>query len=140
MILLVVGKISILLVYLRIFPGQRFRYAIYGLNAFLVLHGILYSLLTALQCLPVDSIWDRYITDRKCIDTNAIVYSSGILSIFEDIAILLLPIRHVWRLNIHRRRRLILLALFSIGSLLVILSNPHPRQCDLFDLAPVSLR
>lgn len=117
MVLLVVGKMSILLVYLRIFPGQRFRYAVYGLNAILVVHGILYALLTALQCLPVVSLWNRYITDRKCINANAIVYSSGILSILEDVAILLLPLRQVWRLNIHRRRRLMLLALFSIGSL-----------------------
>ncbi len=121
MILLVVGKMSILLVYLRIFPDKQFRYAVYGLNAFLAFHGILYFLLTALQCLPVDSIWDRYITDRRCINANAIIYSSAILSIFEDVAILLLPIRQVWRLNIHRRRRLTLLALFSIGSLYVII-------------------
>ncbi|KAK4205846.1 hypothetical protein QBC37DRAFT_245881, partial [Rhypophila decipiens] len=58
-----------------------FQYAVHGLNAFLAFHGILYVLLTAAQCLPVDSIWDRYITDRKCLNTNAIVYSSGILSI-----------------------------------------------------------
>lgn len=121
MILLVVGKMSILLVYLRIFPGQRFRHAVYGINAVLVFHGILYFLLTALQCLPVDSIWDRYITNRRCINTNAILYSSGMLSIFEDIVILLLPMRQVWRLNIHRRRRLTLLALFSVGSLYVLL-------------------
>ncbi len=120
MILLVVGKMSILLVYLRIFPSPQFRYVVYGMNAFLVFHGLLYFLLTALQCLPVESIWDRYITDRKCINANAIVYSSGLLSIFEDVAILLLPVRQVWRLNIHRRRRLTLLALFSIGSLYVI--------------------
>lgn len=75
MILFVVGKMSILLslVYLRIFPGQGFRYCVYGLSAFLSLHGVLYLLLTALQCLPVDSIWDRFITDRKCININAIV-------------------------------------------------------------------
>ncbi|KAH8655543.1 hypothetical protein BX600DRAFT_372284, partial [Xylariales sp. PMI_506] len=115
MLLLVTGKISILLVYLRIFPTPHIRYAVYGLSAFLVSHGIVYLLLNALQCLPVASIWDRYIIDRKCIDVNAIVYSSGILSIFEDIAILLLPIRQVWRLNVDRRQRLTLLAIFSIG-------------------------
>lgn len=87
MLLLVIGKMAILLVYLRIFPTREIRYAVHGLNAFLLCHGILYFLLNALQCLPMESIWDRYITDRKCLDINAIVYSSGIPSIFEDVAI-----------------------------------------------------
>ena len=117
MILLVTGKISVLLVYLRIFPNKQFRHVVYGLSTFLALHGILFFLLTTLQCLPVDSIWDRYITDRRCMDATAIAYSSGILSIIEDVAILILPIRQIWKLNIHRRRRLTLLALFSLGSL-----------------------
>jgi hypothetical protein len=119
MVLLVVSKMSILLVYLRIFPVQRFQYAVYGLSAILVVHGILYALLTALQCLPIVSLWNRYITDRQCIGANAIVYSSGVLSSFEDVAILLLPVRQVWRLQIKRRRRVMLLALFGIGALYV---------------------
>lgn len=120
MLLLVASKISILLVYARIFPNRRFQYAVYVLATFLVCHGVLYLLLTALQCLPVNSIWDRSITNPKCLNANAIVYSSGVLSIFEDVAILLLPIRQVWRLKIDRRRRIMLLALFSIGVLYVI--------------------
>ena len=76
-------------------------------------------LLIALQCLPVYSIWDRYIADRKCMDETAVAYSSAALSILEDIAILLLPITQVWQLNVDRRRQLGLIAIFSIGSLYV---------------------
>ncbi|KAK4159494.1 hypothetical protein QBC43DRAFT_221924, partial [Cladorrhinum sp. PSN259] len=116
MLLLMASKISILLVYRRIFPARRFRYAVNLLSAFFACHGILYILLTAIQCLPVYSIWNRYVTSRKCLDATAISYSNGALSILEDVAILLLPVPQVWRLQIDRRRRLAVLAVFSIGS------------------------
>ncbi|KAH7029683.1 uncharacterized protein B0I36DRAFT_205612, partial [Microdochium trichocladiopsis] len=116
MVLLVVGKMAILLVYLRIFPGSTFRHITYALIGFLAVHGVIYALLTTLQCIPIDSIWDRLITDRRCLDVNAVVYSSGILSILEDIVILILPMKQVWQLNIRRHRRIVLVGLFSVGS------------------------
>ncbi|KDN62713.1 hypothetical protein CSUB01_08519 [Colletotrichum sublineola] len=66
-------------------------------------------------CIPVDSIWDRNITDRRCVTLPAVGYSSSALAIAEDVAILLLPIPQVWRLQIPLDRRLGLLALFSLG-------------------------
>ncbi|KAH7303145.1 hypothetical protein B0I35DRAFT_365508, partial [Stachybotrys elegans] len=115
MILLIVGKLSILLVYLRIFPNRDFRRAVYALALILIFHGAIFCLLTIFQCLPVDSIWDRSMESKKCINTNAIVYSSGILSILEDFAILVMPVRQTWQLNINRKKRFLILALFSIG-------------------------
>ncbi|KAK3304839.1 uncharacterized protein B0T15DRAFT_576189 [Chaetomium strumarium] len=115
-LLLITSKISILLLYARLFPVQTFLWVIKGLGAFLGCHGVLYVLLIAMQCLPVYTIWDRYVTDRKCIDVTAVAYSSGALSILEDVAILLLPIPQVWQLKIDRRRQLGLIAIFSIGS------------------------
>ncbi|KAK3934000.1 hypothetical protein QBC46DRAFT_274670 [Diplogelasinospora grovesii] len=116
MLLLIASKLSILLVYARLFPARKFQYAVNSLSVFLACHGVLYLLLTAMQCLPVYSVWDRYITDRKCINVTAVAYSSGVISIIEDVAILLLPVPQVWRLKIDHGRRLAVLGLFSIGS------------------------
>ncbi|TLD03406.1 uncharacterized protein PgNI_12365 [Pyricularia grisea] len=80
-------------------------------------HGCIYSVLFALQCLPVESISDRHISSSKCLDIVAIAYSNGALSILEDIAILILPFPEVWYLNMDRRHRLALLLLFSIACL-----------------------
>jgi hypothetical protein len=129
-LLLITSKVSILLLYARLFPVQKFLWAIKGLGALLGCHGVLFVLLIAMQCLPVYAIWDRYVTDRKCIDVTAVAYTSGALSILADIAILLLPIPQVWKLKIDRRRQLELIAIFSIGSLYVF-SELLPGGLDL---------
>lgn len=112
-----VVKLSIILFLMRIFPSISFQRLSRALGTFVILHGVLFLIPYAVQCIPVDSIWDRNITDRKCVNLPAVGYSSSALAIAEDIAILLLPIPQVWRLQISLRRRLALLALFSIGFL-----------------------
>lgn len=108
-----------MLVFARLFPCRRFQLAAKGINAFLIIHGLVYSILFAVQCLPVYSLWDRGVTDRACINIRVVAYSSSALNVVEDIAILLLPVPQVWQLKIEIRRRLALLALFSIGFLYV---------------------
>ncbi|KAK0373210.1 integral membrane protein [Colletotrichum limetticola] len=110
-----VVKLSIVLFLMRIFPSTSFQRLSRVLGTFVILHGVLFLIPYAVQCIPVDSIWDRNITDRKCVNLPAVGYSSSALAIAEDIAILLLPIPQVWRLQISLQRRLALLALFSIG-------------------------
>ncbi|TIC97767.1 hypothetical protein CH35J_006577 [Colletotrichum higginsianum] len=110
-------KLSIVLFLGRIFPSQTFRRIAQGIEVILLLHGTLFTIPFALQCTPVQSIWDRTITDRRCLNLQAVGYSSGGLAMAEDIAILLLPIPHVWQLKISLSRRLAVIALFSVGSL-----------------------
>ncbi|KAL4403331.1 integral membrane protein [Colletotrichum abscissum] len=113
-------KLSIVLFLGRIFPSETFRRIAQGLQVILLLHGTLFIVPFATQCVPVQSIWDRTITDRRCLNLQAVGYSSGGLAMAEDIAILLLPIPYVWRLKISLRRRLAVIALFSIGSLYLV--------------------
>ncbi|TIC89986.1 hypothetical protein CH35J_012531 [Colletotrichum higginsianum] len=110
-------KLSIVLFLGRIFPSQTFRRIAQGIEVILLLHGTLCTIPFAVQCTPVQSIWDRTITDRRCLNLQAVGYSSGGLAMAEDIAILLLPIPHVWQLKISLSRRLAVIALFSVGSL-----------------------
>ncbi|KAK2051916.1 hypothetical protein LY76DRAFT_639881 [Colletotrichum caudatum] len=114
-VLQTVVKLSIVLFLMRIFPSQSFQRLARALGVLVVLQGVLFLIPYAIQCVPVDSIWDRNITDRKCVNLPAVGYSSSALAIAEDVALLLLPIPQVWRLQISLDRRLGLLALFSLG-------------------------
>ncbi|KAL0933531.1 uncharacterized protein CTRU02_212494 [Colletotrichum truncatum] len=115
-------KLSIVLFLSRIFPSQTFQRIAQGIEIILVLHGTIFTIPFAVQCTPVQSIWDRTITDRRCLNLQAVGYSSGGLAMAEDIAILLLPIPHVWQLKISLRRRLAVIALFSVGSFACVTS------------------
>ncbi|KDN63344.1 putative integral membrane protein [Colletotrichum sublineola] len=109
-------KLLIVLFLHRIFPSQTFRRIARGIVIVLLLHGTLFTIPFAVQCTPVQSIWDRTITDRRCLNLQAVGYSSSGLAMAEDVAILLLPIPHVWQLKVSLPRRLAVIALFSVGS------------------------
>jgi hypothetical protein len=112
----VCAKVAILVFYNRIFTSRWFKITVRIFIAFLVGHGLIYILLCALQCMPVRSIWDRNI-ERKCLDVNAMALSGAAFSIVEDIAILILPIPDLLKLQFGMKSKVSLLIMFSIGSL-----------------------
>ncbi|CZS98261.1 uncharacterized protein RCO7_08933 [Rhynchosporium graminicola] len=120
-ILQVLSKVSILLLYVRIFPTQKFRLVLKFAIAFMLVHGAAFFFIVAFQCLPVRSLWDREIPG-KCVDLQALIYAGAGLSIFEDFAIMLLPIFELKGLNLSRRKRVALGCMFALGSFACVTS------------------
>ncbi|KAJ5623772.1 hypothetical protein N7510_000081 [Penicillium lagena] len=113
-------KMSIILLYYRIFPTTRFRRVLYGLS-FLVLGWWIGIVITAgLQCHPYDYFWKQYIdptAEGSCINTYAFFISNAVLSVFTDLLILLCPISMVLRLQMPRNRKLTVLGIFLLAGL-----------------------
>ncbi|TVY22481.1 Satratoxin biosynthesis SC1 cluster protein [Lachnellula hyalina] len=133
-------KLSILVSYLRIFPEtiRWFRISIYVTIAFSAGHGTLITLLTALQCLPVASIWDTSITG-KCIDVQAIIYAGTAFSIVDDILIMTLPIPCFSSLQMGRLKKISIGVMFSIGSLSCVASAIRLKYvCNYGDLTDLT--
>lgn len=112
----VFAKISILLLYLRVFPRPWFKMAVKILIAFMASHGFAFAVVIIFQCVPISSIWDRTIEGR-CLDLKAIGYTGAVFSIVEDLLILVLPISELNTLSFGIRKRVSLMLMFSIGSL-----------------------
>lgn len=110
------AKFSILFLFLRVFPSQKFRLVVKICIAWMVGHTIAFSLVVAFQCVPVRAIWDRSI-QGKCANSQAFVYSAAALSIFEDFVIMLLPIWELKDLSLNSRKKIALMFLFALGSL-----------------------
>jgi ABC-type uncharacterized transport system permease subunit len=110
------AKISILLLYHRVFPRPWFKLATKIFIGFIASHGTAFLIAIIFQCMPIYSIWDRTITG-KCIDLTATGYTGAVFSIVEDLAILFLPISELKDLNLGVKKRVSLILLFSIGSL-----------------------
>jgi len=115
-LVLILTKISILILYLRIFPQRNFQLVAISLIVFISLHGIVYTFIIAFQCSPVTSIWDHAVS-AKCLNKSAIVFSGAALSILQDFLVLALPIPFVRSLNMKVGKRINLIVMFSIGSL-----------------------
>ncbi|RAH43285.1 uncharacterized protein BO95DRAFT_516527 [Aspergillus brunneoviolaceus CBS 621.78] len=108
-------KLSFLFFYYRIFaPDRTMRYLILGGIAFVSISHVTVFFLTIFSCTPVSHAWNEF-GEGKCWNPTILPYLSGALSSTTDLYVLLLPIRSCLGLNMTLRRRLRLLAVFSIG-------------------------
>ena len=119
------NKISILSLYLRIFTRKSFRSLCYVNLAIVVCFTLGATVATILQCIPIAASWDKSIHAR-CTDSIAFWLAWCVINIVTDVAILALPVREVLHLQLPRREKLGLLAVFSLGALLVLYPDRVP--------------
>ncbi|KAL8679485.1 MAG: hypothetical protein Q9224_002180 [Gallowayella concinna] len=77
---------------------------------------------TFLLCRPFAYNWDPTIKDFTCGNRNAAYIGAGSLNIVTDLMVLMLPIPMVWNLQIPRRNKAILTAVFGMGLFVCIVS------------------
>lgn len=114
------AKLSFLCLYLNLNPARGFRTGVY-LTMFVVIGscvGIVVSLLAA--CRPFAKNIDVTVVDGQCLNKTALYIATGILNIITDIMVLLLPIPMVLRLQMSTSRKIMLILLFSVGSMYVL--------------------
>lgn len=113
----VATKVSILLLYLRIFPIQKLRYACAFLGSLVIGQGICIFTLGLCQCRPFRYIWDKAISGGVCLATTSVFYGSAITTLLLNTAILCVPLPIIWGLQMKKSYRLALTAVFSTGGL-----------------------
>ncbi|KAK7706151.1 hypothetical protein SLS57_009803 [Botryosphaeria dothidea] len=115
------AKLSLLLFYRRLAPFQWFQFAIYVVMfvVFAYTLGIIFSLI--FPCKPIQSNWDVTITG-ECINKTGIYIATAVINIATDIALLVLPIPVLARLQMPLLEKSALIAMFSIGSMTCITS------------------
>ncbi|ELR04908.1 hypothetical protein VC83_02790 [Pseudogymnoascus destructans] len=117
----VLAKFSILFLFLRVLPTQKFRLVVKISIAWMICHTLAFGLAVTLQCVPVESVWDHSIKG-KCTNSQAFVYAAAGFSIFEDFVIMLLPIWELKGLRLSTKKKFALMFLFALGSFACITS------------------
>ncbi|KAF2443255.1 hypothetical protein P171DRAFT_433553 [Karstenula rhodostoma CBS 690.94] len=116
------AKMSFLCFYLNINPDQTFHIGVY-ITMFVVIGscvGVVVSLLAA--CTPFAKNIDVALKEGECINKASLYIATGVLNIITDIMVLVLPIPMVVGLQMVRSRKIMLILLFSIGSITCITS------------------
>ncbi|WQF80670.1 hypothetical protein CDEST_05684 [Colletotrichum destructivum] len=116
-----IAKVSICALYARVFVDPKFRRKVQFVLYFLTFHLVLYTFLVALQCVPVQSVWDRTIEGR-CLNLFAISYTGAAGTILEDILLIIMPIPELMKLKLGRQKKFALGFLFAVGSFATIAS------------------
>lgn len=118
----ITSKLAVLLLYYRVFKlagSLWFRRAVKGFMAFKLCHGLIYTFVVLFQCTPVSAFWDTSITDAKCFNEGLIIFSGSVVSIAEDIALMVLPISELRKLQVSGRKRWGVAIMFAFASLQV---------------------
>ncbi|KAL8735443.1 MAG: hypothetical protein Q9181_002824, partial [Wetmoreana brouardii] len=109
-------KISILYLYLRIFPRQIlwFRYVTYVAITYITLYALATVITTIFQCTPVPKAWDHSI-EGTCIDLTKFWYANAINNIAGDILTLALPWPLIRKLQLPKGAKVGLFSVLGLG-------------------------
>ncbi|MCJ1316968.1 hypothetical protein MMC15_002289 [Xylographa vitiligo] len=131
------AKISVLLLYRRIFPQDRFRYAIYTVGSLCLLWLTIVVFVTFFQCQPVAFAWDH--TARgTCINLQAMYYGFTVSNMVLDILVNFMPVKLIWQLQAPLRQRALILAIMLLGLIVLAASAGRIGSVPLLALSDVS--
>ncbi|KAI1424880.1 hypothetical protein F5Y12DRAFT_749647 [Xylaria sp. FL1777] len=115
-------KASIVVFYRRIFRGKWFRRSTTVIIVVIYSWTISFFFASLFQCIPVSQgflpTWER---TGKCYDPHPMFVSMASTNLIIDIAILAIPQPLVWRLNMPRRRRVLISLVFLLGGFYVFI-------------------
>jgi hypothetical protein len=110
------NKISVILLYIRIFISQRFRVFCHVALAIVVSSGIATVFATVFQCVPFERSWNKTVAGT-CIDSDMFWLANAILNISTDVIVLALPIHEVFKLQLKLQEKILLHSVFLLGGL-----------------------
>jgi hypothetical protein len=112
-----VTKLAILALYRRMFSPRRFSPFDITIVALIVLIILFYgstSFVKIFECTPRAKIFNKAVPG-SCVDTSALLNTSGGFNTFTDFLILFLPVRAVWDMNMTKQKKIIVVLVFTFG-------------------------
>jgi len=130
-------KISILFLYLRLFPDHALRRWI---KVGLVLCSVsLFCLELAciFKCWPISYSWHYWDGEHegKCTSMSGQGWANAGINMFADLAVLILPLPTIWKLNLTTEKKLSIMAMFSVGLFVTVVSMVRLKTMEYFDFS-----
>lgn len=109
-------KLSILVLYRRIFTDKPTRIATWVLIILVLANWVAVSIAAFLQCIPVAAMWDPSIKG-KCINLELLYRMTNLPILFTDLPMLILPFPSLWKLQASNARKWGLSFIFLCGGM-----------------------
>ncbi|MBE3046322.1 hypothetical protein IMZ48_28055 [Candidatus Bathyarchaeota archaeon] len=109
-------KLSLLIMYYRIFRVGFFKYMAWATGAFVMAWVVCITFLFIFICTPVEKLWFPEIPGH-CINQVGTWIANASSTIFTDIVILCLPMHQIWKLHLEKTAKIGLTIAFSLGLL-----------------------
>ena len=108
-------KLSMLHLYLTIFPTQRFRYAIFAMMMFVIGYWAISLLRMVFLCHPISYEWNKSIRGGTCLNTAAAYYSISGINLGLDLVVVMLPMPILWTLQMPISKKVAISMIFGMG-------------------------
>ncbi|KAF7588618.1 hypothetical protein BBP40_005456 [Aspergillus hancockii] len=105
-------KLSLLLLYRRIFLSAKFLFIVYGMGVVIALWAIIMTFLGIFNCNPISGFWTG---QGKCLLFKEFAIGYAIVNILTDLAVWLLPIPSIWKLQLPTAQKVALTFIFVLG-------------------------
>ena len=115
-------KISLLLLYIRVFPQRAFRLTAYALMGVVAVYCVGCVIFYVGNCRPIQANWTPDLPGAVCGKQQAGWLGTGIANIITDVVILSLPMRSVYYLQVPRRTKAAVAGIFGIGFITLVVS------------------
>ncbi|KAJ6781831.1 hypothetical protein PWT90_08777 [Aphanocladium album] len=115
-------KLSVLLMYYRVFHVPQFKRLVVAVGCFVFVWVITATFLFIFICVPTQKLWKPELPGH-CISEMGVWVANGSSTILSDVAILLLPIPQIWKLNTGRSEKIGLTLVFGLGFFTVFTSS-----------------
>ena len=110
------AKISILLLYRRIFATRSFRIVALIMSAIVLAWCISSVLVTSFQCQPIAAVWN-FNLPATCLDPVVFSLAIALTGVLTDVIVLFLPLHMIWKLHLPTRQKIVLSGVFLLGGL-----------------------
>ena len=128
LIVIVATKVSIVLLYLRIFPktvSPRFHKICWVVIAAMLAYGAAFMISFIFQCRPLSYFWNQWDGEHKgvCLNTEMATYFNSAFNIFFDLVVFFLPVPNLLSLQSRSTRSKIgVVSVFLVGLFVTVCS------------------
>ncbi|KAL4971923.1 hypothetical protein BDW66DRAFT_145209 [Aspergillus desertorum] len=131
-------KVSILFLYLRIFPVRWLVVSSYATMGVIVAWAIATILAGCLICRPFAYNWDKTIPGGYCGDQVTSFTVTGIINLVTDVVVLVLPMPNLSRLQMATYKKVTLITVFGLGAVTCVISALRISVLSTMDFADIT--
>ncbi|KAL2150090.1 hypothetical protein VTH82DRAFT_7766 [Thermothelomyces myriococcoides] len=132
------SKISILILYAKIFSVPAFIWAARITTVFIIMWALTTSIMGLTICQPFAFNWDPTIPGGHCGNQVLSYKITGVLNLVTDIVVLLLPMPYLYGLNLALYKKLVLMVTFAVGLFTCIVSVIRIKELSSIDYSDIT--
>ncbi|KAH0426536.1 integral membrane protein pth11-like protein [Colletotrichum camelliae] len=121
-------KVSILLLYRRLFHsktglGQIYSIMFWTATFLTSTYPFILWITMACACRPISFYWTQYLGEKgSCINVSLFFLLLGIVNMFNDIVLLLVPVPRIWGLHMNKRTKTSIIGIMLLGGFVCVAS------------------